>query len=190
MVHQHRDVALRHHSTKRVSVAIDASLREVGLNLAVATMRKGERCHLRVRPEYGFGDRGDCVPFQLCFASEHCSDVFPERLTFLSGAYVASMSVCHAVVSWTLQLYDVFLLKLEVSHRDSVCALKFVQAASPSQLCHLVLSWSMNWSSSTLTLLTRWHAMLSVSPSHGINTFTIEISAATTCSSHGFSSLA
>lgn len=41
----------------------DASLREVGLNLAVATMRKGERCHLKVQPQYGYGDRGDCLPF-------------------------------------------------------------------------------------------------------------------------------
>lgn len=115
MAHQHRYVALRHHSTERVPVAADASLREVGLNLAVATMRKGEQCHLRVRPEYGFGDRGDWFPFQLCFASKHCSDVFLERLTSLSGAYVASMSVCHAVVSWSLQLYNVFLVKLEIS---------------------------------------------------------------------------
>jgi len=36
----------------------DASLREVGLNLAVATMRKGERCHLQVQPQYGYGERG------------------------------------------------------------------------------------------------------------------------------------
>ena len=42
----------------------DASLREIGLNLAVATMRKGERCHLKVQPEYGYGDRGDRLLFQ------------------------------------------------------------------------------------------------------------------------------
>ena len=84
MAHQQRYVALRHYSNAYdVSVAADASLREVGLNLAVATMRKGERCHLRVRPEYGYGDRGDWFPFQQRFASEHCSDVSLERLYFL-----------------------------------------------------------------------------------------------------------
>ncbi|CAL8461943.1 g1474 [Coccomyxa elongata] len=36
----------------------DSSMREVGLNLAVATMRKGERCHVRVQPKYGYGERG------------------------------------------------------------------------------------------------------------------------------------
>jgi len=36
----------------------DASLREVGLNLAVATMRKGECCHLQVQPQYGYGEKG------------------------------------------------------------------------------------------------------------------------------------
>lgn len=36
----------------------DASLREVGLNLAVAIMRKGECCHLQVQPQYGYGEKG------------------------------------------------------------------------------------------------------------------------------------
>ncbi|EIE25611.1 hypothetical protein COCSUDRAFT_83618 [Coccomyxa subellipsoidea C-169] len=33
-------------------------MREVGLNLGVASMRKGERCLLRVQPQYGYGERG------------------------------------------------------------------------------------------------------------------------------------
>jgi hypothetical protein len=36
----------------------DSSLRDVGLSLAVATMRKGERCKLQVQPLYGYGERG------------------------------------------------------------------------------------------------------------------------------------
>ena len=36
----------------------DSSMREVGLNLGVASMRKGERCLLRVQPQYGYGERG------------------------------------------------------------------------------------------------------------------------------------
>ena len=80
-------------------MAADASLREVGLNLAVATMRKGERCSLRVRSEYGYGDRGDWFLLQQCFALEYCSDVFLEMLTSFLGAYAASMSICHAVLS-------------------------------------------------------------------------------------------
>ena len=36
----------------------DSLLREVGLHLAVATMRRGERCRLHVAPQYAFGDRG------------------------------------------------------------------------------------------------------------------------------------
>ena len=52
-------------------VCADASLREVGLNLAVTTMRKGERCHLRVQPQYGYGDRGECLLDMLYFALIH-----------------------------------------------------------------------------------------------------------------------
>ena len=36
----------------------DSLLREVGLHLAVATMRRGERCRLHVAPQYAFGERG------------------------------------------------------------------------------------------------------------------------------------
>ena len=36
----------------------DATYREVGLNLAAATMRRGERCRLWAPPAYGYGDRG------------------------------------------------------------------------------------------------------------------------------------
>ena len=50
---------------RHTSAYADASLREVGLNLAVATMRKKERCHIKVQPHYGYGDRGEqllCLP--------------------------------------------------------------------------------------------------------------------------------
>ena len=36
----------------------DSSLKEVGLNLGVASMLRGERCRLRCAPEYAFGQRG------------------------------------------------------------------------------------------------------------------------------------
>ncbi len=39
-------------------VRTDSLLREVGLHLAVATMRRGERCRLHVAPQYAFGERG------------------------------------------------------------------------------------------------------------------------------------
>jgi FKBP-type peptidyl-prolyl cis-trans isomerase len=35
-----------------------SSLRGKGLNLGVATMRKGERCRLGIAPEYGYGAKG------------------------------------------------------------------------------------------------------------------------------------
>lgn len=35
-----------------------SALRATGLNLGVATMKRGERCNLRVAPEYGYGDQG------------------------------------------------------------------------------------------------------------------------------------
>ncbi len=64
----------------------------MGLNLAVATMRKGEQCSLKVRPEYGYGDRGDHFPFQHGSAAEPCSYVSLGALTsipftpFFNGA--------------------------------------------------------------------------------------------------------
>ena len=39
-------------------VCADASLRQTGLNLAVLHMRRGEKCLLRVSPEYGYGKQG------------------------------------------------------------------------------------------------------------------------------------
>jgi hypothetical protein len=36
----------------------DSSYQEVGLNLAAATMRCGEKARLWVPPEYGYGERG------------------------------------------------------------------------------------------------------------------------------------
>lgn len=35
-----------------------SALRATGLNLGVATMKKGEQCKLNVAPEYGYGDQG------------------------------------------------------------------------------------------------------------------------------------
>ena len=36
----------------------DCGQRDVGISLAVATMQKGERCRLRVQPQYGYGKQG------------------------------------------------------------------------------------------------------------------------------------
>jgi hypothetical protein len=41
-----------------VWIRADSSMREVGLNLAVATMRKGERCLVQMQPLYGYGEKG------------------------------------------------------------------------------------------------------------------------------------
>eukprot|EP00884_Botryococcus_braunii_P007229 jgi/Botrbrau1/16507/Bobra.0142s0101.1 len=36
----------------------DSTLRELGLHLAVCTMRKGEICRVRIQPPYGYGEKG------------------------------------------------------------------------------------------------------------------------------------
>lgn len=36
----------------------DSTLQQVGLNLGVASMRKGERCRLSVTSQYGYGEKG------------------------------------------------------------------------------------------------------------------------------------
>lgn len=48
----------------------EVSQRETGLNLAVRTMRRGEKCRLFVTAPYGYGDRGS--PLLL----EHVCNVF------------------------------------------------------------------------------------------------------------------
>ncbi|KAK9820125.1 hypothetical protein WJX72_006361 [[Myrmecia] bisecta] len=42
----------------RIVAGREAATREVGLNLAVASMQRGERCQLSVAPTYGFGPSG------------------------------------------------------------------------------------------------------------------------------------
>jgi hypothetical protein len=36
-------------------------MREVGIHLALVTMRKGELARVRTTPQYGFGERGGCT---------------------------------------------------------------------------------------------------------------------------------
>jgi FKBP-type peptidyl-prolyl cis-trans isomerase len=45
-------------SCARVLASAVSTLNQVGLNLGVAAMRKGEAARLRVAPEYGFGAKG------------------------------------------------------------------------------------------------------------------------------------
>lgn len=45
-------------SLSGAAFAAASALRATGLNLGVATMRKGERCTLHVDAQYGYGDAG------------------------------------------------------------------------------------------------------------------------------------
>ena len=137
---------------RHADVCADASLREVGLNLAVATMRKGERCHLKVQPQYGYGDRGDSPPsqdFTVCRVSKPPET--PLGLEDIIGSRWVPLGNHHCCQA-------PYLLNDNVG-ACMVFLITHMQAAFHSQMCHRALSWSMIWSSLILTLPMRYYAI-------------------------------
>ena len=107
-------------------MSTDSSMREVGLNLAVATMRKGERCQVKVQPKYGYGEQGTINPVHVLFIPASVIHPFLykcARVMSISSVYVAF--ACN------------------------------VQEASRSPMFHLMQSLSMRLSLWTLILLMR-----------------------------------
>ena len=106
----------------------DCGQRDVGISLAVATMQKGERCRLRVQPQYGYGKQGACSGAPL--ASMHPSSMHVLCCLFT----VTGLPQAHTTTGF---------LMLPMPPMP-------MQAAFRSPTCHQMRSWSMIWSLWTL----------------------------------------
>ena len=71
----------------------DSLLREVGLHLAVATMRRGERCRLHVAPQYAFGERGS-FSFPSVPPSADVEYEVPRLIPVVHRSHIDSMCLC------------------------------------------------------------------------------------------------
>ncbi len=78
----------------------DSLLREVGLHLAVATMRRGERCRLQVAPQYAFGERGS---FSFPSVPPNADVEYEVRRSVASSHVSAVLRWCIAAVLRSLQ---------------------------------------------------------------------------------------